>query len=162
MTLILVGHIKYSKYSPCLSILYWLVRSTFTVYLFKHWFEIPFTAAQEFRKRFIESGYDLAIEKEPLFPFSSSVAGANNEVSSGTISGVNSTVSSSPGKKKPRKTLAAMLVDSTKKQSVALVPKKVANLTQRFLAFFNPALFPHKPPPAAVVNRILFTDSEDE
>ena len=65
-------------------------------------------------------------------------------------------------KQRPKKTLAAMLVESTKKQSIALVQKEVAKLAQRFLALFNPALFPHKPPPAAVVNRILFTDSEDE
>ncbi|KAI5447216.1 hypothetical protein KIW84_014895 [Lathyrus oleraceus] len=120
------------------------------------------SGAQEFRKRYIESGYDLSIEKEPLFPFSSSAAGANSEVSSRTISGANNTVSFSPGKQQPKKSLAAMLVESTKKQSIALVPKEVANSTQRFLAFFNPALFPHKPPPAAVVNRMLFTDSEDE
>lgn len=120
------------------------------VYLLKHWFEIPFTAAREFRKRFIESGFDQVIEKEPLFPFSSSVVGAN------------STVSSSPDKKQPKKTLAGMLVESSKKQSIALVPKEVASKTQRFLAFFNPALFPHKPPLAASVNRTLFTDSEDE
>lgn len=108
------------------------------------------SAAREFRKRFIESGFDQVIEKEPLFPFSSSVVGAN------------STVSSSPDKKQPKKTLAGMLVESSKKQSIALVPKEVASTTQRFLAFFNPALFPHKPPLAASVNRTLFTDSEDE
>lgn len=127
-------------------------------YLLKHWFEIPFTAAQEFRKRYIESGYDSVIEKEPLFPFSSSIAGANTEVSSGIIT----ETSTSRGRKKSKKTLAAMLIESTKKQSIALVPKEVAKLTQRFFALFNPALFPHKPPPAAVVNRMLFTDSEDE
>jgi hypothetical protein len=161
MTLILVGHIKYFKSSSCLSSLYWFIIITFTVYLLKHRFKIHFTAAQEFRKRYIESGFDLGIEKEPLFPCLSSVAGANNEVSSTTISGANNRVSSSPGKKQPKKTLAAKLVESTKK-SIALVPKEVANSSQRFLAVFNPALFPHKPPPAAVVNRILFTDAEDE
>ncbi|PNY06476.1 putative DUO pollen-like protein [Trifolium pratense] len=118
-------------------------------------------AAQEFRKRYIESGFDLGIEKKPLFPCLPSVAGTNDEVSSRTISGANNSVSSSPGKKQPKKTLAAKLVESTKK-SIALVPKEVANSSQRFLAVFNPALFPHKPPAAAVVNRILFTDAEDE
>lgn len=131
-------------------------------YLLKHWFEIPFTASKDFRKQYIESGYDSHVEKEPLFPFSSSVAEANSEVSSGAISGAVNAVSTSPGQQQPKKTLAAMLVESTKKQSIALVPKEVAKLTQRFLALFNPALFPHKPPPAAVVNRVLFTDSEDE
>ncbi|XP_020220322.1 uncharacterized protein LOC109803245 [Cajanus cajan] len=120
------------------------------------------SAAQEFRKRYIASGCDSPVEKEPLFPFSSSMAEANGESSSGTISRAVNAASTSPGKQKPKKTLAAMLVESTKKQSIALVPKEVAKLAQRFLVLFNPALFPHKPPPAAVVNRILFTDSEDE
>ncbi|KAL5150784.1 Myb-like protein O [Glycine soja] len=125
--------------------------------------EIPFTAAQEFRKRYIESGSsDSPVQKEPLFPVSSPVAEANGEISRGTISRAVNAVSPSTGKQRPKKTLAAMLVESTKKQSIALVQKEVAKLAQRFLALFNPALFPHKPPPAAVVNRILFTDSEDE
>ncbi|KAF3967768.1 hypothetical protein CMV_008270 [Castanea mollissima] len=51
---------------------------------------------------------------------------------------------------------------STKKKSVALVPKEIVKLAQRFISFFNPSLFPHKPPSAAVVNRALFTDAEDE
>ncbi|KAK7359775.1 hypothetical protein VNO77_01740 [Canavalia gladiata] len=120
-----------------------------------------YSAAQEFRKRYIQSGCDSRVEKEPLFPFVSSVAEANNEISSGTASGAVNAATTSPGQQ-PKKTLAAMLVESTKKQSIALVPKEVAKLAQRFLSMFNPALFPHKPPPAAVVNRVLFTDSEDE
>ncbi|XP_027931643.1 uncharacterized protein LOC114187567 [Vigna unguiculata] len=120
------------------------------------------SAAQEFRKRYIESCSDSPVEKEPLFPFSSPVAEANSEISSGTTAKAVNAVSTSPGQQQPKKTLAAMLVESTKKQSIALVPKEVAKLAQRFLALFNPALFPHNPPPAAVVNRILFTDSEDE
>ncbi|WVY93153.1 hypothetical protein V8G54_032241 [Vigna mungo] len=120
------------------------------------------SAAQEFRKRYIESRSDSPVEKEPLFPFSSSVAEASSEISSGTTTRAANAVSTSPGQQQPKKTLAAMLVESTKKQSIALVPKEVAKLAQRLLALFNPALFPHNPPPAAVVNRILFTDSEDE
>lgn len=69
---------------------------------------------------------------------------------------------SSPGQQPPKKTLAASIVESTKKQSIALVPKNISKLAQRFVPLFNPALFPHKPPPAAVANRVLFTDSEDE
>ncbi|XP_027351228.1 uncharacterized protein LOC113862330 isoform X2 [Abrus precatorius] len=121
-----------------------------------------YSAAQEFRRRYIESGCDSRVEMEPLFPFSSTIAEPNNEISSGTISGVVNAVTNSPGQQQPKKTLAAMLVESTKKQSIALVPKEVAKLAQRFMSMFNPALFPHKPPPAAVVNRVLFTDSEDE
>lgn len=132
------------------------------IYIFMHWFEIHFTAAQECRNRYLESGCDMRSEKEPLFPGFPSLSKANNEVSSGTTAPAGNAVSTSPGQQQPKKTLAAMLVESTKKQSIALVPKEISKLTQRFLPMFNPALFPHKPPPPAVVNRVLFTDSEDE
>lgn len=99
-------------------------------------------------------------EKEPLFPCF--ISSATNEVSSGTTSATDNVVSISPGQQQPKKTLAAMLVESTMKQSIASVPKEIAELTQKFLPMFNPVFFPHKPPPPAVVNRVLFTDSEDE
>lgn len=51
--------------------------------------------------------------------------------------------------------------ERTKRQSVALVPSDIASLAQSFLLLFNPALFPHKPPPPPVANRVLFTDTED-
>src|ERR1044072_9238856 len=111
--------------------------------ILKHLFEIHITASQEFRKRYIESGCEFRVEKEPLFPFSSSFTEANAEVSPGTIPGAVSTVSTSQGQQQPKKTLAAMLVESTK-QSIALVPKEVAKLTQRYFSdSFNPVLFPH-------------------
>ncbi|PKU72431.1 hypothetical protein MA16_Dca017920 [Dendrobium catenatum] len=65
------------------------------------------------------------------------------------------------GQQQPKKSLAATLVESTMKQSVALVPADIAKLAQRFLHLFNAALFPHKPPTPAVANRVLFTDAED-
>lgn len=99
-------------------------------------------------------------EKEPLFPCF--LSNATDEVSSGTTSASDNVVSTSTGQQQPKKTLAAMLVESTMKQSIASVPKEIAELTQRFLPMFNPVFFPHKPPPPAVVNRVLFTDSEDE
>lgn len=61
-----------------------------------------------------------------------------------------------------KKTMAAALVESTKKQSIALILKDVAVAIQRFLPFFNRGLFPHKAPPASTANRLLFTDAEDE
>ncbi|KAJ8764197.1 hypothetical protein K2173_005377 [Erythroxylum novogranatense] len=42
------------------------------------------------------------------------------------------------------------------------IPSLAYKLAQRFIPLFNPGLFPHKTPPAAVVKRILFTDVEDE
>lgn len=61
-----------------------------------------------------------------------------------------------------KKTMAAALVENTKKQSLALVPKDVAAAMQRFLPLFNKGLFPHKAPPSSTANRLLFTDAEDE
>ncbi|KAI9124290.1 hypothetical protein K1719_005590 [Acacia pycnantha] len=118
------------------------------------------SAIQECRNRYLKSGCDMHAEKEPLFPCF--LSNATNEVSSGTTSAADNVVSTSPGQQQPKKTLAAMLVESTMKQSIASVPKEIAELTQRFLPMFNPVFFPHKPPPPAVVNRVLFTDSEDE
>ncbi|XP_038903861.1 uncharacterized protein LOC120090341 isoform X2 [Benincasa hispida] len=95
------------------------------------------TVVQDYRRRSLESTSDTPLEREPLFPLPSLHA----------FPGVN---------------YEATLVESTKKQSVATVLKDIAKLAQQFFPLFNPALFPHKPPPAAVVNRILFTDAEDE
>ncbi|XP_035545499.1 uncharacterized protein LOC108982101 isoform X2 [Juglans regia] len=86
---------------------------------------------------------------------------ANCEVLRGPVVSAVKTVPSSPNPVPPKKTLAAALVESTKRQSVASVPKEIAKLAQRFFPFFNPSLFSHKPPPAAVVNGVLFTDAED-
>ncbi|KGN55860.1 uncharacterized protein LOC101210537 [Cucumis sativus] len=121
------------------------------------------TVVQDYRRRRLESTSDTPLEREPLFPLPSLHAfpGVNCEGMSGRISSVN-TATLSPSQQPPKKSLAAALVESTKKQSVAMVLKDIAKLAQQFFPLFNPALFPHKPPPAAVVNRILFTDAEDE
>lgn len=111
----------------------------------------------------METGCDTRIEKESLFPLSGFpiATQSNSEVVSASTHSVINRVSS-PSQQPPKKTLAATLVESTKKQSVASVPKEIAKLAERFFPLFNPTLFPHKPPPAAVANRVLFTDSEDE
>ncbi|XP_062088442.1 uncharacterized protein LOC133795005 [Humulus lupulus] len=122
------------------------------------------TAVHENRRRQVETSCDSRSEREALF----SLPGfpledqANSELLSRTSTPCINAVSSSPSQQPRKKTLAASLVESTKKQSVALVPKDIAKLSERFLPLFNPTLFPHKPPPAAVSNRVLFTDSEDE
>ena len=129
-----------------------------------HWYEILFTAVQDHRHCPVKSSSDAPFEREPLFPLRSFplYAEANSEVLRGPITSAVNMVSSTPGQQPPKKTMAAALVESTKKQSVALVPKEIVKLAQRFFPLFNPSLFPHKPPPAAVVNRVLFTDAEDE
>lgn len=117
---------------------------------------------REFRRRNVESSCDMPSERVPLFSVSSMVEvsfdGANRGASSTDVLEKMPSSSSQPQKK----TLAASLVETTKKQSIALVPKEVASSAQIFLPLFNQALFPHKPPPTAVTNRVLFTDAEDE
>jgi hypothetical protein len=139
-----------------------MLGQKFNLCMFCHCFETVFTAVQDYQQRHVKSSCDTPFEREPLFPlpcFPSSPE-ANCEILRGPInSGVKT---SSPCQQPPKKTLAAALVESTKRQSVALVPKEVAKLAQSFFPFFNPSLFPRKPPPAAVVNRVLFTDAEDE
>ena len=61
-----------------------------------------------------------------------------------------------------KRTKAAALVESSKKQTIALVPKDVAAAMERFSPLFNKGLFPHTAPPATAANRLLFTDAEDE
>ncbi|XVF26043.1 hypothetical protein REPUB_Repub13aG0265800 [Reevesia pubescens] len=121
-------------------------------------------AVQEHRQRHLENSCGTQYEKEPLFPlpFSPSLVEANNEALRGSALPAACTVPSSVCQPPHKKTLAATLVEKTKKQSVALVPKEIAKLARRFFPLFNPALFPHKPPPVAVANRVLFTDAEDE
>ncbi|XP_015574278.1 uncharacterized protein LOC8284196 isoform X2 [Ricinus communis] len=132
--------------------------------LVERYMDDVFNAVREYRQRHLDSSCDAWNEREPLFqlPRFPSVAEANGEVSKGNTPPAVSSVPSTPGQQPPKKTLAASIVENVKKQSVALVPKDISKLAQRFLQLFNPALFPHKPPPAAVSNRILFTDSEDE
>lgn len=63
---------------------------------------------------------------------------------------------------KLKRTMAAALVESTKKQTIAVVPKDIASAMERFSSLFNTNLFPRKAPPASAANRLLFTDVEDE
>jgi hypothetical protein len=121
------------------------------------------TAVVKYRRSHTDGTADkTSFRKEPLFPSPLLVTGndANNASQDGSNN--DSTASpASPGQLQPKKSLAATLVESTKKESVALVPSDIARLTQRFYPLFNFSLFPHKPPPVARVNQVLFTDAED-
>ncbi|XVE87784.1 hypothetical protein DITRI_Ditri19aG0015900 [Diplodiscus trichospermus] len=123
-----------------------------------------YSAAQAHRQRYLENNYATQYEKEPLFPLPCfpSMMEANNEALRGSALPAGCAVPSLVCQPPPKKTLAATLVEKTKKQSVAVVPKEISKLAQRFFPLFNPALFPHKPPPVAVAKRVLFTDAEDE
>ncbi|KAK2974829.1 hypothetical protein RJ640_005613 [Escallonia rubra] len=123
------------------------------------------SAVREYCRRRVEDTCNSPYEKEPLFPLLryQSISENNGEVSKGILSPASILVpSSSAGNQTSRKTMAGALVERTKSQSVAPVPKIIAKLAQRFLPLFNPALYPHKPPPSQVANRVLFTDAEDE
>lgn len=117
-------------------------------------------AVREHQRRCVETT-NIYLERQPLFALpicpSSEVDG---NVSNGDDPSLN-TSAVSPNHKVPKKTLAATLVESTKKQSVALVSPQIAKLAQPFYSLFNPELFPYKPPSSAVANRVLFTDAED-
>ncbi|XP_020258723.1 uncharacterized protein LOC109835145, partial [Asparagus officinalis] len=102
----------------------------------------------------------------PLFPVPALESSSNtdNDISGGTATMSSKTHSTFPvlaDQTHSKKSMASMLVESTKRETVALVPKDIAKAAWRFYPLFNAALFPHKPPAQAVVNRVLFTDSED-
>lgn len=125
--------------------------------------------AEEYTQRHVESGaYHSECEREPLFMISISDqregdARKNLKARPSSLSfHFKESLPVSAPRIPIKKTMAAALVESTKKESLALVPKDVANAVQRFLPFFNEALFPHKPPPMAAAARLLFTDAEDE
>jgi hypothetical protein len=122
-------------------------------------------AVQDYRQRHVESGaYHAQCEREPMFSVQAyadqgmtKVTGQLHQLQLHPQAGMNSFP-----KPTVKKTMAAALVENTKKQSIAFVPKDVAKATHRFLPLFNKALFPHKAPPASTANRLLFTDAEDE
>lgn len=137
-----------------LNLFCWFVVSILTsLFLF-------FLAIQEHQRRCLETT-NVYLEKQPLFPLPiCSFPEADCNISKSNDPSRNTSVAS-PIHKVPKKTLAATLVENTKKQSVASVPLEIAKLAQAFCSLFNPALFPHKPPSSAVANRVLFTDAED-
>ncbi|KAK9674057.1 hypothetical protein RND81_12G208200 [Saponaria officinalis] len=117
-------------------------------------------AVREHQKLCVETT-NYRSEKQPLFPHP---VCPSPEVNCDVPRGDDPTPDAcavSSNIKGPKKTLAATLVESTKKQSLALVPQKIAQLAEPFYPLFNSALFPHKPPLPAVANRVLFTDAED-
>ncbi|XP_010473726.1 PREDICTED: uncharacterized protein LOC104753129 [Camelina sativa] len=116
-------------------------------------------AVQDYRRCQVESGFDASSQRVPLFTLPHQEVGG--EIVNYPLSSPSSSKSPS-GRQQSKKTLAATLVESAQKQSVALVHKDIAKLAKRFLPFFRVSLYPHKPPHVAVANRVLFTDAEDE
>ncbi|CAN4100583.1 unnamed protein product [Withania somnifera] len=116
-------------------------------------------AVQDYQCRQVVGLSDSFSEKSPLFPLQNIHFTAEPDGRASSYSNVVPLSSSSL--RKSKKTLAAALVEKAKKQAVAPVPNEIAKLAQRFYPLFNPALYPHKPPPTVVANRVLFTDAED-
>lgn len=118
------------------------------------------TVAQEYQRQPLGATNDVRSEKVSLFPACNIQLSAETDCHASSSSSVDLTSSSNV--QIAKKTLAASLVERAKKESIALVSKEIAKLAKQFYPLFNPALFPHKAPPAAVVNRVLFTDAEDK
>lgn len=120
-------------------------------------------AVVKYRKSHVDGTPDrIRFRKEPLFPSPVLSTGRDaNNISQDRSNNVSTSTPASPGQSQPKKSLAATLFESTRKEPVALVPFDIARLAQRFYPLFNFSLFPHKPPPAAMVSRLLFTDAED-
>lgn len=122
-------------------------------------------AVRAYERYQIELGFESRCQKEPLFPLGNALCSAESDGQGemeNTPPDSSGMLSPSSSNQMPKKTMAATLLEKAKTQSVALVPKEIAKLAQRFWPLFNPALYPHKPPPAPLANRVLFTDAEDE
>lgn len=117
-------------------------------------------AVRAYERSQIEIGFETLHRKEPLFSVHSSPCSAESD----GLGEIENTHPDSRGmlSSSSKMTMAATLLEKAKNQPVALVPKEIAELSQRFWPLFNPALYPHKPPPAPLANRVLFTDTEDE
>ncbi|KAJ0963192.1 hypothetical protein J5N97_028314 [Dioscorea zingiberensis] len=155
----------YSDWVPSIDIPVLSVLDVAPLRLAKSYLTDVSATVLRYRQLHVEDVADKShFTKEPLFQLHLvEPSGERNDVvMEETAMMSSSTVSSqSSGLPQPKKSLAAILVESTMKESVALVPKDIAKLTKRFYPLFNSALFPHKPPLQAVASRVLFTDAED-
>lgn len=150
-----------STWVPCINDPVLSVLDVAPLRLVGNYIEEVSSAVQDYHRLQVSVACDSRFEKEPLFPLHNFQPPAvpSDQVPQNAPS---SELSQSKSDKLPKRTMASALVERAKKQSVAPVPKEIAKLAQRFYPLFNPALYPHKPPPAPVANRVLFTDAEDE
>jgi hypothetical protein len=123
------------------------------------YFFTKLTAVVKYRRSHVDGTADKNRRKEALFPLL--VIDSCRDATSASQDRSNSVPIASPGQVQQKKSLAATLIETAQKGTVALVPSDIARLAQRFFPLFNFSLFPHKPPPAAMANRVLFTDAED-
>lgn len=156
---------KFSDWTPSMDIPVMSVLDVAPLQLAKNYLTDVSATVLRYRHLHVEDVADKShFTREPLFqlPLCESSGERNDGVIEETAIASSSTAcSQSSGLLQPKKTLAAMLVESTMKEPVTLVPKDIAKLTQRFYPLFNSALFPHKPPVQTAASRVLFTDAED-
>ncbi|KAG1347892.1 hypothetical protein COCNU_06G017210 [Cocos nucifera] len=155
---------EFSNWTPVLDNLVLSVLDVAPIRLAKSYMTDVSEAVLRYRQNHVQDATDKShLKRVPLFPLPifASHSQTNNDHLGRAITMSSKTASPSPAQVQPKKSLAATLVESTMKQSVALVPLDIARLAQKFFPLFNLALFPHKPPMPAVANRVLFTDAED-
>lgn len=150
-----------STWVPCINAPVLSVLDVAPIRLVGNYIEDVCAVVQDYHRLQVSVACDSRFEKEPLFPLRNFQASAEQS-DQVPRTAPNLELSQSKSDQLPKKTMASALVERAKKQSVAPVPKEIAKLAQRFYPLFNPALYPHKPPPAPVANRVLFTDAEDE
>ncbi|XP_010906649.1 uncharacterized protein [Elaeis guineensis] len=155
---------EFSNWTPLLDNLVLSVLDVAPLRLAKSYMTDVSEAVLRYRQNHVQDATDKShLKRVPLFPLPmfASHSETNNDHLGRATTTSSKTASPSPAQVQPKKSLAATLVESTMKQSVALVPLDIARLAQKFFPLFNLALFPHKPPMPAVANRVLFTDAED-
>ncbi|KAH6815871.1 hypothetical protein C2S51_020691 [Perilla frutescens var. frutescens] len=156
------GHTSWAPYvcGPVLS-----VMDVAPLRLVENYINDVSSAACAYERYQIEHGFETPCQKEPLFPLRNSQCSAESDGQGemeNTPPDSSTVLSPSSSNRMPKKTMAAALLERAKNQPVFPVPKEIAKLAQRFWPLFNPAFYPHKPPPATLANRVLFTDTEDE
>ncbi|KAL9675849.1 hypothetical protein QQ045_004057 [Rhodiola kirilowii] len=120
------------------------------------------TAMKDYQQRYLKDTCDTQFERESMFPSFLDCTLGCADPKTGKVASCSDGSSSLPNCQSLKKTFAAELIENSKKQPVALVPRVIGKLAQRFYAIFNPALYPRKPPPVVIANRVLFTTTEDE
>ncbi|CAM8967750.1 unnamed protein product [Rhodiola kirilowii] len=120
------------------------------------------TAMKDYQQRYLKDTFDTQFERESMFPSFLDCTLGCADPKTGKVASCSDGSSSLPNCQSLKKTFAAELIENSKKQPVALVPRVIGKLAQRFYAIFNPALYPRKPPPVVIANRVLFTTTEDE
>uniref|UniRef100_A0A7N0UD07 Uncharacterized protein n=1 Tax=Kalanchoe fedtschenkoi TaxID=63787 RepID=A0A7N0UD07_KALFE len=118
-------------------------------------------ATRDYQQRYLRDTSDSQFERESMFPSFLDPTQGCADPTAARASSCSDNPSSLSSRQLPKKTFAAELIENSKKQPIAPVPRVICKLIQRFYAVFNPALYPRRPPPVVIANRVLFTSTED-